>query len=195
MDFLSQTTQLIATTVLDLLTLVLLTRFFMQWQRISFRTPLGSFVIAVTNWAVLPLRRFIPGLFGLDIASLLPAWGAQVLLMLIVFILKGWLSAFSILNIVFSVLGLGLVNMFIVVIWMICAVVLIAVILSWVAPHQPAALMFDELSRPFIAPFRKLIRPISGIDLSPLVLFLLLQIALLALRQLGDAFLPSVFIL
>ncbi|MCB1944291.1 MAG: YggT family protein, partial [Thauera sp.] len=56
------------------LTLMLLARFFMQWQRISFRNQLGQFVVSTTDWIVRPLRRFIPGLFGLDMASLLPAW-------------------------------------------------------------------------------------------------------------------------
>jgi YggT family protein len=57
----------------------------MQWQRISFRNPIGQFVVATTDWLVLPLRRFIPGLGGLDLASLLPAWVVQVLVVL-------WLS-------------------------------------------------------------------------------------------------------
>ena len=62
------------------LTLMLLARFFMQWQRISFRNQLGQFVVSTTDWIVRPLRRFIPGLFGLDMASLLPAladWRAR----------------------------------------------------------------------------------------------------------------------
>ena len=60
------------------LTLMLLARFFMQWQRISFRNQLGQFVVSTTDWIVRPLRRFIPRLFGLDMASLLPAWLVQV---------------------------------------------------------------------------------------------------------------------
>jgi len=55
----------------SLLTGVLLARFIMQWQRVSFRNPIGQFVVATTDWLVLPLRRFIPGLGGLDLASLL----------------------------------------------------------------------------------------------------------------------------
>jgi YggT family protein len=55
-----------------LLSGVLLARFIMQWQRVSFRNPIGQFVVATTDWLVLPLRRFIPGLGGLDLASLLP---------------------------------------------------------------------------------------------------------------------------
>ncbi|MBS0554023.1 MAG: YggT family protein, partial [Proteobacteria bacterium] len=52
------------------LTLMLLARFFMQWQRVSFRNQIGQFVVSATDWVVRPLRRFVPGLFGLDLASL-----------------------------------------------------------------------------------------------------------------------------
>ncbi|HRV78239.1 MAG TPA: YggT family protein, partial [Thauera sp.] len=75
------------------LTLMLLARFFMQWQRISFRNQLGQFVVSTTDWIVRPLRRFIPGLFGLDMASLLPAWVVQVLLVMFELSLRG--AAFS----------------------------------------------------------------------------------------------------
>jgi hypothetical protein len=61
----------------------------MQWQRISFRNPIGQFVVATTDWLVLPLRRFIPGLGGLDLASLLPAWVVQVLVVFIALALRG----------------------------------------------------------------------------------------------------------
>ena len=56
------------------ITLMLLARFYMQWQRISFRNQLGQFVVSTTDWIVRPLRRVVPGMFGLDMASLLPAW-------------------------------------------------------------------------------------------------------------------------
>jgi uncharacterized protein YggT (Ycf19 family) len=60
------------------LTLALLVRFAMQWARAPFRNPLGQFVVAVTDWMVRPVRRLVPGLFGVDMASLLLAWLWQV---------------------------------------------------------------------------------------------------------------------
>ena len=59
---------------------LLLARFLFQWLRVPFRNVLGEFIIAGTNWMVLPARRVIPGLFGLDMASLVCAWLIQVLL-------------------------------------------------------------------------------------------------------------------
>ena len=61
------------------LSLALLVRFAMQWARTPFRNPLGQFVVAVTDWMVRPVRRLVPGLFGLDTASLLLAWLWQVI--------------------------------------------------------------------------------------------------------------------
>ena len=76
-----------------LLSGVLLARFIMQWQRISFRNPLGQFVVATTDWLVLPLRRAIPGLGGLDLASLLPAWVVQVLVVFVALWVRGVIGA------------------------------------------------------------------------------------------------------
>jgi YggT family protein len=66
-------------TVCGFLTLALLVRFAMQWTRAPFRNPLGQFIVAVTDWMVRPVRgAFVPGLFGVDMASLLLAWLWQV---------------------------------------------------------------------------------------------------------------------
>src|SRR5574337_311800 len=61
---------LLLDTACGFVTLMLLARFLMQWARVSFRNPLGQFVVATTDWAVRPLRRVLPGLMGLDLASL-----------------------------------------------------------------------------------------------------------------------------
>jgi YggT family protein len=75
------------------------------------------------------------------------------------------------------------------VIYLILGIVLVAVVLSWVGPQAPAAYMFNELSRPFLAPFRRLIPPLGGFDLSPLVLLLVLQVVLLIIASLQDSLL------
>ena len=175
---LAQIVLLIAGTVFGLITLVLLARFFMQWGRVSFRNPIGHFVITVTDWAVMPARRIIPGLFGLDMASLLLAWVAQILYVLIEVGLGLPVSTS------FAIPLLGLVDLARMATYLIFGVVLISVVLSWVGPRTPAAYMLDELSRPFLAPFRRLIRPLGGIDLSPLALLLVLQIVLLVIARL-----------
>jgi YggT family protein len=178
-----QIVQFIAEAVIDFFTLMLLARFFMQWQRVSFRNQIGAFVITVTDWVVLPLRRIIPGLFGLDLASLLPAWLAQTLLVLVRFLLVGVSVGWGAL--LPAALGLGLIGLCVMVVWLIFIIVMAAAILSWFGPHLPAAYILNTLTRPFLAPFRRVLPPIAGVDLSPLVLLLLLQIVLMVLGQIG----------
>ncbi|MDR2926516.1 MAG: YggT family protein [Azoarcus sp.] len=175
---LGQIVLLIAGTVFGFVTLALLARFFMQWGRVSFRNPIGHFVIAVTDWAVMPARRVIPGLFGLDMASLLLAWATQLLYVLIE-------AGFGVsADTPFAILLLSLIGLARMATYFVFGVVLVSALLSWVGPRNPAAYVFDELSRPFLAPFRRLIRPLGGIDLSPLVLLLALQIVLLVIERL-----------
>ena len=71
-------------TLAGLFTVALLVRFYMQWARAPQRNPVADFVNALTNFAVLPARRFIPGLWGLDLATLLVAWLVQFLELLLV---------------------------------------------------------------------------------------------------------------
>jgi YggT family protein len=175
---LTQIVLFIAGTVLGLITLMLLARFFMQWGRVSFRNPIGHFVIAITDWAVTPARRIIPGLFGLDMASLLLAWAAQVL-----FVLIGVALGMSV-STPLTILLLSLIYLVRMAIYLIFGTVLISVLLSWVGPQAPLAYVFNELSRPFLAPFRRLIPPLGGIDLSPLVLLLVLKIVLMVIEYL-----------
>src|SRR5450432_3582028 len=68
---------------------VLLVRFYLQLMRAPFRNPLGQFVTALTNWLVLPGRRLIPGMFGLDLASFLLAWMIEALLVFLLYLLRG----------------------------------------------------------------------------------------------------------
>ncbi|GHU09766.1 membrane protein [Betaproteobacteria bacterium] len=182
-----QIVQMIATAVIDFFTLMLLARFFMQWQRVSFRSQIGAFVITVTDWVVLPLRRVIPGLFGLDLASLVPAWLAQTVLVMVNFLLLsatfvGWGVLLP------GALGLGLIGLGVMIVWLICIVVIASAILSWFGPHLPAAYILNALTRPFLAPFRRVVPPIAGVDLSPLVLLLLLQILLMVFEQIRSGF-------
>ena len=66
-------------TVVSFLVFLLLARFHFQWLRVPFRNPMGEFLLATTNWIVAPTRRLIPGLVGLDLATLLLAWVLQAL--------------------------------------------------------------------------------------------------------------------
>ncbi|MDR1423108.1 MAG: YggT family protein [Azoarcus sp.] len=171
--------RLIINTVFGLIALTLLARFFMQWARVSFRNPGGQFVLATTDWVVRPLRRFIPGLFGLDLATLLAAWVAQMLNLGLVLVLLGAPAS----SLLAAVPLYALLKLAQLAVYLIMGIVIVAVVLSWVAPHAPAAAVVNGLMRPFITPFRRIIPPLGGVDFSPLVLLLVLQVILMALSR------------
>lgn len=172
------------------ITLLLLARFFMQWQRVSFRNQIGQFVLVTTDWIVRPLRRAIPGLFGLDLASLLPAWAFQTAHVFIDLSLRGAPLDGGAAGLLLGLWGLGLLELARMAIYLILVVVLVSVVLSWVSPYSPAAPIFNSLAEPFLRPFRRLIPLVANIDLSPLVLLLLLQVMLIVLNGLRGNFIP-----
>lgn len=172
---------LVLDVVFGLLTLLLLGRFVMQWRKLSFRNQLGQFVFATTDWLVRPLRRFIPGLGGLDLASLLPAWWLQVILAGIEVALFGYGVGDSPLSGALILLTLGALYLLRTALYLLMAVVLIGAVLSWVNPYSPIAPLVHALGEPFLRPLRRLIPSIANVDLSPLVLLVFVQILLILL--------------
>ncbi|QDF98853.1 hypothetical protein CJ010_21080 [Azoarcus sp. DD4] len=184
---------LILDTAAGFITLMLLARFFMQWQRVSFRNQIGQFVVSTTDWIVRPLRRLIPGLLGLDMASLLPAWAFQTLFVFVEMAIRGVPLTGNAVGVLLGLWGLGLVELLRMIVYLIFAVVLVSAVLSWVAPHSPAGPVFNALSAPFLRPFRRVVPTVANVDLSPLVLLLVLQILLMLLGGLRGGFAPLLF--
>lgn len=179
---------LILDTAAGFLTLMLLARFFMQWQRVSFRNQVGQFVVTTTDWLVRPLRRLIPGLMGLDLASLLPAWVLQTLMVFLELTLRSVPLDGSVGALAIGLWGLGLIELLRMAIYLVIAVVLMSAVLSWVSPHAPAAPALNQLAAPFLRPFRRFVPTIANVDLSPLVLLLVLQIVLMLINGVRGSF-------
>jgi len=175
------------------LTLMLLARFYMQWQRVSFRNQLGQFVVTTAYWIVRPLRRFIPGLFGLDMASLLPAWVVQVLLVMAELSLRGAVFSGNTAAVLAGLWGVGLIELLRMMVYLMFAVVLGSALLSWVSPHAPLAPLLNAIAAPFLRPFRRVVPTIANVDLSPLLLLLVLQIVLMVLASARNGFAPLLF--
>jgi YggT family protein len=170
-------------TVCGLMTLALLVRFAMQWARVPFRNPLGQFIVAVTDWMVRPVRRLIPGLFGLDMASLFLAWLWQVAYQGIALGFTGVLLAVSPAP-TFVVALLALLEVAKIGLYLVIGAVIVSAVFSWVNPYAPLAEVFNTLTRPLLRPFRRVIPPVGGVDLSPLALLLVLQIGLFVIASL-----------
>ena len=159
-----------------------LLRFYMQYQRIPMSSrsgnPLGRFVFALTDWLVLPLRRVVPALGRIDTASLVAAFLLELTQFLLLWLLAGadgGLFAVPILA-AFGLLRLAISGM--------TGIVIVYAVLSWVQTHSVISDVIERLCSPPLTPIRRVLPLVGGIDLSPLVLLLLLQIASLVLGHL-----------
>ena len=152
-----------------------LLRLYMQHQRVPFNNPIGRFVFALTDWLVLPLRRVLPAIGRWDTASLLGAYLVELARQSILWAMVGragyeW---------VFLAALVGLVQL---ALSAMTALVIIYAILSWVQSDSPIADVIDRLCAPLLRPFRRAIPLVGGIDLSPLALLVVLQVASMLLQ-------------
>lgn len=163
---------LIIDTVASFFAGLLLLRFWMQAVRVRAPLALGQFMFRLTDWLVMPLRRIFPGLGGFDWASLFGAFlvslisVAAQLMARSVPLTPASLILLAVLSMVHWI-GYGLIGL-----------LFIEVIFSWVNPHAPVAPMVRALNEPLMRPLRRLLPTMGGVDLSPLLAFLLLRIVL-----------------
>lgn len=166
--------------------LAVLLRLLLQLARADFYNPFAQFVVALTNPPLLPLRRLLPPAGGIDLASVVLLVGLQVLELY----LLTWLQAGRI-----SLGGLVLLaaaRLIELAVWVYIIAILIRVVLSWVNPYgmsrHPVGDLLYSLTEPMLAPARRLIPNLGGLDISPIAVFVLLQLTLiLIVRPLEDA--------
>ena len=179
MAALIQVVLLIANTCCKLLAALLLMRFFMQWARAPFDGPVGHFVLALTNWLVLPLRRIVPPIRGFDTASVLAAYLLQIALLALIAGLT--LPAIGIEAMAAFILVNGLSSLARLAIYLFILLLVVQAILSWFNPYSPHRLLIGRLTDPLLRPLRRIIPPIANIDLTPLGALLAAQILLILL--------------
>ncbi|MCU0988954.1 MAG: YggT family protein [Xanthomonadales bacterium] len=158
-----------------------LLRFLMQLTRVSFAGQFGDFVVKLTNWAVKPLRRVIPGIGGIDWASLVAALVLQLLLSALLVGLAGPSVAASGSAVALMALTLAVRTLLRLAIYIVIVTLILQAVLSWINPHSPLAAPASQLTRPILDPIRRFVPLVSGIDLSPLIAILLLQAVLIFL--------------
>jgi YggT family protein len=172
---------LLVETVFSFFVYMLLARFHFQWLRVPFRNPVGEFLIACTNWLVLPVRRIVPGLAGLDVATLLLAWLAQALGLWAVAAIAGASPAVA------PVLAVAAVDLVRFSVNILIFAIFLQVAFSWINPDAPMAPFFDLITRPFLRPLRRVVPPVGRIDLTPLVLLVILYVLQIPLAHLRAA--------
>ena len=165
-------------TAFGIVTYAFLLRFLMQWLRAPFRNPLGQAIVALTDWAVKPMRRIVPGYKGLDGSTLVLAWVAQFMWLAASALVVGPASFSGAAVAMFALLAC--VELIKAVFWLLIFVVFLQAILSWTSPDGPLAGVLNALTFRFLAPVRRLIPPLGGtLDLSPLIVIVLAQLALM----------------
>ncbi len=160
----------------SLFVLAALVRFWMQAFRAPARNPLAQFTMALTDFAVRPLRRVIPGAFNLDWASLVVALVSEFLLQILLLLVAGGSPSAEILPVL---LFLAFVKLIRLSIYVFMGAVIIQAVLSWVNPHHPVAPFFLALTRPFMRPFQRAIPPIGGVDITPVLVLIAFQLVLM----------------
>lgn len=161
---------------------LLLARFHFQWLRVPFRNQVGAFMIAATNWIVMPARRLIPALAGLDLASLIAAWLLQGAALYLTLALIGREPASA--EAFASLACVAIVDLLRYSLYILMFALIVQAVLSWVNPYSPVGPLFDALTRPFLRPLRRIVPPLANVDLTPLVLIILLQILLIPVAYL-----------
>ena len=170
---------IIVNSLFALFILAVLIRFWMQVVRAPTRNPFAQFSIALTDFAIRPMRRVIPGFFRLDMASLLVALAFEFVLQVILLALRGFNPFDNPAGTLPVLLFYAFVQLVRLSIYVFMVAILIQAVLSWVSAHHPVAPFFDALTRPLLAPIRRVVPLIGGVDISPLFAFLFLQLMLL----------------
>ena len=163
--------------LLGLYILAVLLRFLFQVVRADFYNPFSQALVTITNPTLAPLRRMIPGLYGIDVAAIVLLLILQCLKNFIIWLIQGVQP---------KVMGLAVVSaveLLQLTLWVFIIAIFIRVILSWVSPyaaHQnPVVGLLNNLTDPLMRPARQVIPPMGGLDLSPIAVFILLYLTII----------------
>jgi YggT family protein len=175
----TQALYFILKTLTQLYLLLLLLRFWLPLFRADFRNPVAQGVLRLTSPLIIPLRRFLPPIGRIDTSTVLVAVGIEYLLILLLLTLSG-VSAPIVTIAITALLELAVLslNMFF-------FVILIRIILSWVAPqnYNPITAMLSTIAEPILRPFRRLVPPLGGLDISPIFAIVLMQAGIIVLQS------------
>jgi YggT family protein len=160
----------IVNAIANLYLLVLLLRFWLPWLRADFRNPLAQSILKLTSPLVIPMRRITPSFGRLDTATVVVAFVVQYLTIMLVLLIYGHSAGFVPIAIT------AVVNLVFLSVRLFAFAIIIRVVLSWVSQggYNPATAIIATLTEPVLRPFRRLIPPIGGLDISPIFAMILL---------------------
>ncbi|MBW7982965.1 YggT family protein [Enterobacillus tribolii] len=159
-------------TIIDLYAMILLLRVWMQWARTDFYNPLAQFVVRLTQPIIGPLRRVIPALGPIDTASLLVAFILMTIKYPLLLLIQSGEITFSAYNLLFGLISLVKTAGYL-VFW----AIIVRAIMSWVSQgRSPLDYVLHQLTEPLMAPVRRIIPAMGGLDFSAMVVILVLYL-------------------
>ena len=174
-------------TLIDLYVMVLLLRIWMQWSRCDFYNPFAQFIVKITQPIVGPLRRIIPSIGPIDTSSLLVAFILTTLKYPILLLIQVGALSLDPMNLLVGLLSL-LKSAGTLVFW----VIIIRSLMSWISQgRSPIEYVLMQMTEPMMAPIRRIIPAMGGIDFSAMVVILILY----ALNYLGMDLFPGLWYL
>lgn len=172
----AQALEFIVRAALDFMAAAFLLRFLLQAVRAPARTALARFIFAITDFAVRPARRIVPGWRGHDLSTLVLAWVAATLTWAAVLALRGYPPGATPAETAGALALLGLIGVAKLALYIVLFSVLLHAVLSWINPHSPAAPLLAALTRPFLAPLRRRVPTVGGVDISPVLVIIACQL-------------------
>jgi YggT family protein len=173
----------IVSTIFDVVCFLFLARFLLQACRADFYNPISQGVVKATDPFLKPLRLLVPAYRNLDLAAFIAAWLFKIVGIALTLAVKS-----QFLPGVLTLFGYGLFELLRLLLTIYWFALIIVIVLSFVAPgsYHPAAVLLHQITEPILAPARKLIPPLGGLDFSPILVFMILIL-------LRDYLLPAVF--
>jgi YggT family protein len=162
-----------------LFTLALLLRFYLQWVRAPHRNPLSHFLQALTDFAVRPARRMIPGLWGVDFPTFALAWLTTLIELWLVLQLRGYEFNAAVGLAAGALFALAAVKVVKLLVYIVMVAVLVQAVLTWVAPYSPIMPLLNSMARPWLRVFQRFVPPVGNVDLSPLFVVIACQLILM----------------
>lgn len=159
--------------IFDFYLFILLLRFILQYLRADYYNPLIQFIVKITNPVVVPLRRYIPGYWGLDMATLTVIVGLTFIKILFL----SWMTIYqfpSFFGLLLWIIG----DLTLMVLKLLFYALLLNILISWISPNQrsPLTIIVAQLTEPLLHPFRRFIPPIAGFDITPIPVMIVLQL-------------------
>lgn len=174
----------IVDTLAQLYLFLLLLRLWLPWLGADFRNPIAQAILKLTSPVVVPIRRIVPPIGKLDTATILVAFIIQYVTIVILLMIIGRSAGFA------PIALTALVNLVLLSLRLFTFAIIVRVVLSWIAPsgYNPALAIIHTLTERILQPFRRVIPPLGGLDLSPLfaiIALMAITIIVAGLKPLG----------